>query len=393
MENTTNNQDSKRVLKKKLEEAKKERNEKQKVEKLRLKTELGKMEQDEEKKWWMFSVPDIIKQLSSILFGICFNWYCGNLIAEWVENWSIQYVATGFDIAIYWIVFISFAIYFGYYGIKKLEPFWNGVPTFLGHPLSWYVIPSGYFWQLPEPFMGFIAVNVKLKDLDIEIKKALSQDNVDVDIDALVQARVTDPYKWASVEKADEALRTLVKRNIRIYTNLIDSNQMPGQKVEFSRHLEIGIGIPVLDENGNKIPILDENKQEIFEKGKKRVEEEMIESVPTTAEAWGFGAGIEKCIINDIRLPEAIVKANVDKKVETAQVESETTQQNLYLALLGGGEIEKGREAFLEMTPEERSKNIQAERNKRKVITVDGNAGDMTKGLVSGATIMKGGGK
>jgi len=393
-------QEKKELLQLKLEMKKMKRDAKKatKAEKLRMEAEQTKLKNEDgdtpKKKRRTFSMPDIAKQLSSFAVGICFNWYCGNLIAKWVENWSLQYVADGFDSAIYWIVFASFVIYFGYYGVKKLEPFWNGVPTFLGRPLSWYIIPSGYFWQLSEPFMGFIAVFVKLKDLDIAIKKALSKDNVDIEVDALVQAKVSDPYIWASVEDPDKALKTLVERNIRIYTNLVDSELMPGQKVEFSRHLEKGLRIPVLDKKGNKIPVLDENGQEIVEEdGTPRVKRELVEAVPVASAQWGYGGGIAKCIINDIRLPNEMVKANIDKKVEVAQVESETTQQNLFLTLLGGGNKEKGKEAFLKMTPEERAKNIQAERKKRTVITVDGNAGDITKGLVSGATIMKGGGK
>ncbi|MFH1402245.1 MAG: hypothetical protein ABIG87_01300 [Patescibacteria group bacterium] len=348
-----------------------------------------KKDEETPKKKWV--LPDIAKQISSLCVGFCFNWFVGSWVANLVKNWLAQYMATGFDTAVYWVVFVGFCVYFGYYGIQKLKPFWNGVPTFLGRPLTWYIIPSGYFWQLPEPFMGFIAVFVKLKDLDIAIKKALSKDNVDIEVDALVQAKVSDPYIWASVEDPDKALKTLVERNIRIYTNLVDSELMPGQKVEFSRHLEKGLRIPVLDKKGNKTPFLDENGNEIIEEdGTTRIKKELVEAVPVASAQWGYGGGIAKCIINDIRIPAEMVKANIDKKVETAQVESETTQQNLFLSLLGGGDIVEGKKAFLKMDPEERSKIIQAERAKRKVITVDGNAGDFTKGAVAGAEIGRG---
>jgi len=271
-----------------------------------------------------------------------------------------------------------------------LKPFWNGVPILLGQPIPWYVIPDGYFWQLPEPIMGFINVFIGQTDLDIAIKKALSQDNVEIDVDALVQAKVSDPYTWASIENPDKALKTLVERNIRVYTNIKHSTEMPGQKVGFSTNLEKGVKIPVLDKKGNIIMIEDEKTGTMIEK---TVE---IESVPVTAKQWGFGNGIAKCIINDIRLPDEMVKANVKKEVELAQVVSETTQQNLFLSLLGGGggetneeDISKGRKVWGTMSGEERAKNIQAERGKRKVITVDGNAGDFTKGGVAGAEIRR----
>lgn len=333
---------------------------------------------------------NLVKQGLSFLVGFLFCWYPGDWTAIWIKNWSAQYVAPGFDTAIYWVAYVGFITYFGFYGLKKLKPFWNGVPILLGQPIPWYIIPDGRFWQLPEPIMSFINVFIGQKDLDIAIKKALSQDNVEIDVDALVQAKVSDPYKWASVENPDKALKTLVERNIRVYTNTKHSTEMPGQKVKFSTNLEDGVDISVLDKEGNAIMIEDKKTGNIIEKTVK------IESVPIAAEQWGYGSGIAKCIINDIRLPDEMVKANTEKEVEKAQVFSETTQQNLFLSLLGGGggktdeeNVAKGRKIWETMSGEERAKIVQAERGKRKVITVDGNAGDFTKGGVAGAEVRR----
>ena len=328
-------------------------------------------------------MKSLLKRLSSFAVGFFFCWISGGWTAAWVKIWSTQYIASGFDTIIYWAVYAVFVTYFGFYGLKSLKPYWNGVPILLGQPVPWYVIPDGYFWQFPEPIMGFINVFVGQKDLDIAVKKALSRDNVEIDVDTLVQANVSDPYKWASVENPDKALKTLVERNIRVYTNTKQSVEMPGQKVEFSTNLENGVKIPVLDKDDNVIMAVNEKTGILEEKTV------TIEAVKDIADQWGYGGGIKKCIINDIRLPDEMVKANTEKEVEKAQVTSETTQQDLFLTLLGGGDIVVGRKAFLEMTPEERAKNIQAERGKRRVITVDGNAGDFTKGGVAGAEIRR----
>ncbi len=376
------NQDRKKELQHKLEEAKRERNKKQKAEKLRLRLELAEMkkkarkkekeEKKEKKHWW---TSDITKQLSSFVVGFFFNWIIGGWTASLVKNWSAQYVAPGYDTVIYWIAFAIFVIYFGYYGIGKLKEFWNGVPTILGRPISWYIIPSGLFWQLPWPWMGFMPVFIGQRDLDIKPDKTLSRDNIEIGIDAQIQARVTEPYKHASVENPDEALKTLSKRNIRILVNTKGYRAMPGQKQQFSRNLEQGVPeLPIFDDDGNPAGT------------------EELKSVKEEAAMWGYKDGIDKCMINNITLPEELLKEIIKEEKEQIQTRYEQVQHDLFLVLLGAGDINEGREAFLKMIPEERAKNIQAERDKRTVITIDGNAGDFTKGGV-GAAAMKGGGK
>lgn len=324
-------------------------------------------------------MKDLLKRLVSFGVGFLFCWIFGDWVASWIKNWSAQYVASGFDTAIYWTTYIGFfIIYFGFYGIQKIPAYWNGVPLVLGQPVPWYKIPSGYFWQLPHPFMGSIGVFMGQRNLDIPFdQKVLSKDNIGIKIKAQVQARVSNPYKWASVEDPDKALETLVEQNIRIYTNTFKAVDMPGQKVVFSQNLERGVEIPTFDSEGNITG------------------SERIEALSVAAEQWGYGGGIDKCIINDIQIPEEMVTANVEKEVELAQFISETTQQNLFFSLLGDGggtkeeDIAKGREIWAKMSGEERAKILQAERGKRKVVTVDGNAGDFTKGGVAGAEVRR----
>jgi len=313
-------------------------------------------------------MENLLKKLSSFAVGILFCWFVGDWIANWMKIWSAQYVASGFDTILYWTTYIAVIIYFGIYGIKKIKPFWNGVPILLGQPVPWYVIPDGYFWQLPEPLMGFISVYIGQRNINIPPVTALTRDLVEVTLDLQIQAEVTEPYKWASVENADKALLTLGKRNLRI---LINSNllvMIPGLKQQFSRNLKNGVlALDVHDENGIKIG------------------EEKLKSMEEEASIWGFKKGIKKCLINKITIPKTIASAKAKTEIEKANAVAENTQINLVWSQLGAGNIEQGKKDWLKMPTEERSKILQAERNKRKVITVDGNAGDFTKGSVAGA--------
>ncbi|MCK5286135.1 MAG: hypothetical protein KAJ58_02840 [Candidatus Pacebacteria bacterium] len=335
---------------------------------------------DKKKKNIFVSHKEGLKQILSFVTMAVFATNIGHILGHEVKVWTISkgveevYAQVNYWVALSGIWIISFL------WTRDIKPFHKGVPLILGRPIDWFTLPSGKFWILPKPFMDFEEVDVRQKDLDIDIKEALSKDNVKIDVDVLVKAAVSNPFQWLKTEEADKALMTLVRRNIRVFVNQIDSEKMPGQKIEFSTNLEKGVTFPELDEDGN---------QKSDAEGEKLVT--VIESVSTVAADWGYGEGIAKCIINDIRLPEEMVKANIAKKVEEAQVETETTQQNLFLTQLGGGNIERGRKDFLLMEAEERAKNIQAERGKRTVITVDGNLPSIAKGLIAGAVISKGG--
>ena len=116
-----------------------------------------------------------------------------------------------------------------------------------------------------------------------------------------------------------------------------------------------------------------------------KIGEEKLKSMEEEASIWGFKKGIKKCLINKITIPKTIASAKAKTEIEKANAVAENTQINLVWSQLGAGNIEQGKKDWLKMPTEERSKILQAERNKRKVITVDGNAGDFTKGSVAGA--------
>ncbi len=320
---------------------------------------------------------DLLKKISSYGVGILFCLSIGNLVAYFTETKVLQYVSPNFATTVNWITFITFVIYFGYFGIRKIKEFWSAVPVVLGQPIPSYIISSGYFWQLPKPFMSYIPVYTGQRGLDVPTVTALSLDQIEVSIDAQIQARVTEPYNWARTEDADKALLTLGERNLRILINTHPLKAIPGLKQQFSKDLEDGVTEFIeYDKNGDPT-------------GKTITTGEEVKAVKTEAGMWGFKDGIDKCLVNKITIPPEITKAKAQEQVEQAQAVSEKTQQNLLYDLLGAGDMELGKKDWLALPSDERAKILQAERGKRTVVTVDGNAGDFTKGSVAAKAIDK----
>ncbi len=328
----------------------------------------------ENKNFW---IKELGKKFISFGVGGVFNFFIGKVIANFIEKIVIPYIGISFSSMIWWVSFFTFIFYFGWCGIRKIEEFWCGIPVILGQPIPNFILPSGYFWQLPEPIMSFLPVYQGRRDLDLPTVKALSRDQIEVTMDAQIQARVTNPYEWIRAEEADKMLITLGERNLRILINSKKLGEIPGLKQEFSRKLEEGVpSLPVYDENGE--PALDE-------KGNIKTEE--LKSVKEEAKLWGFNEGIDKCIVNKITIPEEITKAKADAEKEKADTEAENIQQNLVYSQLGAGDIDRGKTDWLSMPPSERAMIMQAERKKRKVFTVDGNADGWTKGQVASAAM------
>lgn len=320
---------------------------------------------------------DLGKRIVSFGLALTFNFIGGKLFSSLAETQALKLMGPGFANVIYWCTFLVFVLYFGWGGIRKIQEFWVGVPVIFGQPVSWFILPSGYLWQLPEPLMSFIPVYIGQRNLEVPQVTALSRDQILITMDSLVQARVTEPYNWARTEDANDALRTLVQTNLRILINNYSCEEIPGMKQKFSKDLENGApDLLIFDKNGNPKKKADGTDETVE-----------LKSVKEEARMWGFDGGIDKCMVNKISIPEEITTAKAREQIETAETKAETVQQNLFYALLGAGDVELGKAAWLLMSPEERAKISQAERGKRDVITVDGNAGDFTKGQVASASM------
>ena len=333
------------------------------------------MEKDKEKQ-----AVELGKKVVSLVAGIAFNFIGGSLFSSFIEGKALKLMESSFATIIYWSAFAIFVLYFGWKGIRKIQEFWVGVPVIFGQPVSWFILPSGYFWQLPEPLMSFIPIYIGQRNLEVPEVTALSKDQILIKMKSLVQARVTESYNWARTEDANGALRTLLERNLRILINSYPCFEIPGMKQHFSTKLEEGDPeLPVFDKDGNP--------KKIMMNGIEVEETVELKSVKEEAKMWGFNGGIDKCMVNTISIPEKITSAKAEEQIEQAQSIAETVQQNLLYSLLGGGDIERGKTDWLSMSPEERAKISQAERGKRDVVTVDGNAGDFTKGSVASAAM------
>lgn len=329
-----------------------------------------------------------ISRLSTFLVGIAFNAGLIFVATIIVTNFTDGFTVRGIIASA--LAALAILMVFGWNGIREIQPVHVGVPMILGDLSDLFLLPGGYFWLPPKPFMDFVEVSLKEKTMNPDIKGVLSSDNKTASIDAQIQFFISNPYAYLQVEKPSEALEGLVGRNVRWLANMVEVVKLPGVKGLFSELLEGTTLDKIVNHTSTDtdrvvaealVLGLIKDPGEDFSKID-------VGGIKETAEEWGVT--IKKAMVTEVGIPQEITKANAEKDVEMAQARSETIQQELFWTLLGGGNLEEGKEVWKKMDGPERAKIIQAERNKRTVITVDGNAGDFTKGAVAGAQITGG---
>ncbi|HAP74216.1 TPA: hypothetical protein DCP88_02740 [Candidatus Campbellbacteria bacterium] len=288
------------------------------------------------------------------------------------------------------LVDLAILLVFGWNGIREIKPVHIGVPMIFGDLSDLFLLPGGYFWLPPKPFMDFVEVSLKERTMNPDIKGILSSDNKTASIDAQIQFFVSNPYIYLKVDEPDKALEGLVGRNVRWLANMVEVVKLPGVKGLFSDLLE-GTTLDKIvghDSTDTDRVVAEALALGLIKDSAEDFSKINVGGIKETAEEWGLT--IKKAMVTEVGIPQEITKANAEKDVEMAQARSETIQQELFWTLLGGGNLEEGKEVWKKMDGPERAKIIQAERNKRTVITVDGNAGDFTKGAVAGAQITGG---
>lgn len=261
-----------------------------------------------------------------------------------------------FSYPVYWPLIAGIWAYFGILGItKKIEIGWKAVPTFLGKRVRWYpILPEGYNWFLPRPIGGIKEVDCRVKTRgDITSTEVLSKDNILVRFSVSIQTMILDPYLSLSVDDPDKAVDELTDRTLRWEANKKVATDLPSEKEALSN---------LIENEADKI-----------------------------SEKWGMD--VQQVMVKEVRLPKDMEEAFANKQTEIAQKDAETVEFNHVLTMLGSGDLEEGKKAWNEMKPQERAKIMQAERGKRIVVTVDGNAGDFTKGSVAAEAMRSRGGK
>ena len=299
------------------------------------------------------------KQIFSFVLGfvlcVTVSVFCCFLISFWmkknniIDNWILFSQI---------IVVITVFYTLGYQGIRKIKPVHTGVPLFFDAIVEWFLLPSGLFWILPEPLMGFIDVSLKEQTKDLPLKKVLSLDNIEAEIDVQVQYIIEKPFVLVKVEEPEKALEGLVDRNVRWLANALHIEKLPGVKSLFSQMLEGKVSLDDLKNHS-------ETKSE-------QLGDDHPDDIREVARQWGYK--IIKAMVTDIVIPEEIVDANIKKQTEKAERVSESTENQTLILLMR--ELKK---EFPNLSDQEVANLVQTERGKVTRHIIDGTADSLTK--------------
>ncbi|MBI5004839.1 MAG: SPFH domain-containing protein [Candidatus Lloydbacteria bacterium] len=241
---------------------------------------------------------------------------------------------------------LAISAYFCIEGLIEIPIGHKGVPLIFGERVPSFLLGEGRHWILPVLFMGVKIVDVRTQRKQIPVTKVLSKDEIPLEVTVSLAYRISDPFKFTQVEEAAELLEDLADRTIR-----------------WSFREKIAVELPLEAKNLSNL-----------------LEEELDK------EASKWGLDITKAIVENIRLPESIEKANEQKEVEKSQKDSETIEAEHTLAL-----AQKYKKEFPNLTDIEIFNLIQAERGKIKRSVIDGNASQVVKAAGVFGDNLKGG--
>ena len=173
---------------------------------------------------------------------------------------------------------------------SKVESGHKGVPTPMGGRTEQFTYDEGLIWKPPEPLMGFIPVDIRETDYNMNGTVALSKDLVPVIIDFSVKAMVIDPYASTWIEGLEKSIVDLFLREARNFIGDTKSTKTPYTKEALRNYLRDQCEKETMEIRGEKGEI------------KKR--------------SWGVK--FPRIFVTDIRLPKSLEDAYVQKQVEKA---------------------------------------------------------------------------
>jgi len=319
-----------------------------------------------------------ISRLATFLVGITLNAGLIFVATIIVTNFTGGFSIRGIIASV--LATLAILMVFGWNGIREIKPVHVGVPMIMGDLSDLFLLPGGYFWLPPKPFMDFVEVSLKEKTMNPDIKGVLSSDNKTASIDAQIQYFISNPYIYLQVDKPEESLEGLIGKNVRWLANMVEVVKLPGVKGLFSELLK---GTTLDKIVGHDSTDTDKVVSEALVLGLIKDPTEdfsqiSVGGIKETAQEWGLT--IKKAMVTEVVIPKEITDANADRDVEIAQRKSESVQNRTLLDLMKEFKVD-----FPDLSDEKIADLIQVERKKAIRVIIDGNAGDFTKGSVANA--------
>lgn len=185
---------------------------------------------------------------------------------------------------------------------------------------------EGYYWVFPPPLMGAETIDVREKQTPIENFTALDKEGIKITASASIQWKIIDPFKSLSITEGviEKSLGKLIESCIRTSIRQYTTEDILGA----------------------------------YEETKTQIKTNLSTAAEGNANTWGIE--IIDVIVSHLEPPTIIVSAYENRKKETIERESETTEQEHARTQIKESIKELG------LSPNEAKELFQTERGKVK---------------------------
>ncbi len=241
----------------------------------------------------------------------------------------------------------------------------NSIALVLGKPIK-LALPEGLIWW-PPSWLGFgrrplvtattQQINIKVGDVATSKGVVYAKDRTPVEFDFELVGKVFDLWQWDIEYEKDPTgiLMTVLDRTARWFANHFPATELVGMQSIMSQAI---VGeIEKITINGEEQPLPD------F--GQKRIMADITKT--------GFDPA--RLYVQKVNVSDRVTRGWEMSAVEEGERDGERIQNKTVIELM-----QEMKEAFPKLSDQEILSAVQAERGKRDIVEVPGNAGDFAKG-------------
>lgn len=297
-----------------------------------------------------FVLAGIVNLAAAIIFP---------LLTKGLFGW-IFFSLTGTILAV--LVLFASPIYFGWLGFRSIPVGYQGIQLMWGKRTG-KTYKEGWNWNWPQPIGDIMSVDVRTRLIPLPMTEVLTADNVATSLAVALQCHISDIGIYLSAERPEESLKSAAESDFRTIVLKLQSEGVAQEKEVIAYTVSTGSG-----------------------PAEKGLEGLALQALVHAPQKWGIT--VSEVQIKSIRLPKEIEDARANVQVEEAQRKAETVEAKHVADMIDI--LMKGDKG---LSRKDALAAVQAERGKRTIIDVGGNASDDVKGgmmIGAGGDLLKG---